>query len=101
MVELNEKIQEIAENYEKEKEKVEIVERYRKNPQKTITPKEEKRFINPNNEIIDNLQLRVSGLEYELQFIKDKLFSPAIEKGKEKLSTYGKQVRQRFIRSSL
>lgn len=105
----------MIEDYEKEdnfKEKQEDIEentqnvedcvkKQRNNSNKVLPMQRQVKYINSNNEIIDNLHLRISKIEYELMFIKDKLFTSSMEKGKEKLSSYGKEVKQKILRSTL
>lgn len=51
-----------------------------------------------NNHIAD-LQQRVIRLEYELLFMKDKLFQESRTQGQPKLSPYGKIVKRRIAQN--
>lgn len=95
-----EKYEEIAENMQKQEETEELVKVAVRKCEKPVIPKEEKKYINPQNAIIDNLQLRLTKLEYEFMLIREKMFSFNPQTKQHVLNSLGKQVKRR-LRSSL
>lgn len=79
---------------------VPIVTKRQKQPQNSqkpsvITPKDAESLKFSDNNHIADLQQRVIRLEYELLFIKDKLFEEGKNK-QPKLNPYGKLVKRRI-----
>lgn len=69
--------------------------------QKQVVPTEkraENLKFSENNHIAD-LQQRVIKLEYELLFMKDKLFEPSRANSNPKLAPYGKIVKRRIAQN--
>lgn len=67
----------------------------RKKPVVTTQKSIESVKFSDNNHIAD-LQQRVIRLEYELLFMKDKLFEPSRTANQPKISPYGKIVKRRI-----
>ncbi len=69
-----------------------------KNSQKQVitTQKENKSIKFSENEHVADIQQRLLRVEYELLFIRDKLFEEGKNKQQEKLSPYGKLIKRRI-----
>lgn len=63
---------------------------------KVVTKEVNKMVIFSDNSHIADLQQRLIRLEYEVLFIKDKLFEESRTNGQSKLSPYGKVVKRRL-----
>lgn len=76
-------------------EKIEIQPQIRRKPV-VVTQKEMQMLKFSENSHIADLQQRVIRLEYEVLFIRDKLFEPSKTKNQEKLSPFGKLIKSRI-----
>lgn len=87
------------EKYEEEKEIIEEIEEEQpQNRQKrnVTTSKEVEKLKFSDNVHIADLQQRMIRLEYEVLYLKDKLFEKSRTENQPKLSPYGKLVKRRI-----
>lgn len=76
-------------------QKIEIQPQIRRKPI-VVTQKEMQSLKFSENSHIADLQQRVIRLEYEVLFIRDKLFEPSKTKNQEKLSPFGKLIKRKI-----